>query len=264
MNNFGAILVGDVQKKLDSDDTSVLTTRSSFAVAPPDSSDQNFEDHKRALEFLVNNAKIGPFKQTAKDSKGNDIYLPYYLNAGTNMMDFRVAKSCARLMIRLLRGIAGVIDMKDGEGPLLCVGPEMAGGILVGQMACLWEPSQDNVQLEFVYKRKKQKETGTQQELEGPKTITSRTPDSPRAIAVLVDDVLATGSSLVETSKGLKERFNIEVRGAIFLVDRSKDREKNNYLEKEELSNVHMAAEFDLKEIHAILVSKFPDAFSSS
>ena len=185
--------------------------------------------------------------------------LDYYLNAATNMMDAKVARECTELMMRLLRGAMTAIDPSDSKnGPLLCIGPEMAGGVMVGQMACLWSPhSSDPHQVEFVYMRKTRKKSGTKQQLEASSAITSRTPDSPVATAVWVDDVLSTGTSMREGIEEVKASYNIEVRAAIFLVDRSADRAKGGNrcvnLESESVSNVRISAAFDLAEIDPLV-----------
>jgi hypothetical protein len=48
---------------------------------------------------------------------------------------------------------------------------------------------------DFVYVRKAQKATGTRQRLEGPNTLTARTPASDPLRAIWVDDCLSTGTA---------------------------------------------------------------------
>ena len=76
--------------------------------------------------------------------------------------------------------------------------------------------------------------------------------------AIWVDDCMSTGSSLVDGVKILKEDYNIKVVGAMFLVDRSEDRQS---LEKQPLLNpmlkdTKIAAVYDLQEIDSIVPKK--------
>ena len=94
--------------------------------------------------------------------------------------------------------------------------------ILVGQLAA----SQTSVSdwANFVYMRKSVKETGTRQQLEGPYKFTSRTPESAPLAAIWLDDCISTGSSLVKAVEQLKDKYNIHIEVAAFIVDRSADR----------------------------------------
>ena len=78
----------------------------------------------------------------------------------------------------------------------------------------------------FCYLRKDRKKSGTKQQLEGPGVLTTRTPTSEPIDCIWVDDVISTGGSLRDGAKLLKNDYNMNVVGALFLVDRSKDRSK--------------------------------------
>merc|ERR1719277_1994762 len=109
---------------------------------------------------------------------------------------------------------------------LLVVGMEMAGGVIVGQCAALAALTHPDMLewCDFVYCRKEKKKSGTNQQLEGPQFIVDRRPDSPSLNAVFLDDALSSGGSLRDGAVLLKGDYNIELVGAIYLFDRSKDR----------------------------------------
>lgn len=86
-----------------------------------------------------------------------------------------------------------------------------------------------------IIRRKHRKSSGTKQQLEGTKEYTSRTPQSSRiggmesfakikVTVIWVDDTISTGESLRLGAKTLLEDYNMEVRAAYYLVDRSADR----------------------------------------
>ena len=114
----------------------------------------------------------------------------------------------------------------SSDQPVVLVGPEMAGGILVSQLIVA-DPSKNHPLpgcVEFAYLRKNRKKSGTKQQLEGSESLTSRTPNSPPMDAIWIDDVISTGGSLREGCELLKKDYNLNVKSALFLVDRSQDR----------------------------------------
>jgi len=106
---------------------------------------------------------------------------------------------------------------------------------------------------DYVYIRKERKNSGTKQQLEGPQFITSRTSESPKMYAVWVDDALSTGSSMTDGSKMLLQEYNIEVVGALYLVDRSADRRKlaleYQYLSHNMYDTMPILSIFDVEEV---------------
>lgn len=75
--------------------------------------------------------------------------------------------------------------------------------ILASQLAALDEPELDTW-LDFLYMRKTRKTTGTCQQLEGLQKFTDRTPDSPPLVGIWIDDVMSTGTSLLDGMNTLK------------------------------------------------------------
>ncbi len=72
---------------------------------------------------------------------------------------------------------------------------------------------QAGVPLQLFYVRKEAKAHGTQKRVEGP-------PLRPDAVAVLVDDVLTTGGSLVRARDALRDETRIDARAAVVVIDR--------------------------------------------
>jgi hypothetical protein len=102
------------------------------------------EDYDTILDGIMENVKWGPFRATS------GIEIPYYLNVSTNMLDQKVAGKIARLAVDLvetyLRPPSLTAAAAGGPGgggggasfqKTVIVGPEMAGGALVAQMAAL-------------------------------------------------------------------------------------------------------------------------------
>lgn len=172
------------------------------------------------LKGIVANVKTQPggFRATS------GLVLRYYLNLSTNYMDSAVASLIVRLYsAALLQSILPTLPPSENGAKPIIVGMEAAGGMLVAQLAAS-ENSALRDHFDFLYMRKNRKTTGTAQQLEGPQRFTSRTADSPRLVAVWVDDCNSTGSSLCEGIQTLLEDYNIDVRCALYLVDRSADR----------------------------------------
>ncbi|EFC42080.1 predicted protein [Naegleria gruberi] len=225
------------------------------------------ELYDEVLNGVVRNVKMGPFKATS------GIELPYYLNASTNFMDKRVAPKIVEIMGHYLVHIQQTLPSLQAENlppsqqnlseqPLVLVGMELAGGMLVSQFAAyastLHEKQGSKTVYEaydFLYIRKNRKSTGTCQQLEGEQKFTERKPDSPLLHAVWVDDALSTGSSLLDGIKMLKEDYNIEVKAALYLVDRSKDRlslpDEKQKLADPTFENIELYSIFDLHDVDA-------------
>mmetsp|Transcript_15558 Transcript_15558/g.33798 ORF Transcript_15558/g.33798 Transcript_15558/m.33798 type:complete len:240 (-) Transcript_15558:53-772(-) len=207
----------------------------------------NKEDYDYVLQACANNVKMGPWHATS------GLVLEYYLNAATNMLDKHVATPIARMVL-------DVVCHKfkpEGDGKLLLVGMEMAGGVMVGQATAVAPITHPHMLewCDFVYCRKDRKKTGTVQQLEGPQFIVDRKPDSPAQPAIFLDDALSSGGSMRDAVKLLKDDYNIDVVGAIYLVDRSKDRtslaaEKMGMAD-DCLRDVQVTALYDLAQVDA-------------
>lgn len=131
--------------------------------------------------------------------------------------------------------------------------------MLVCQLASANNPHLKN-SFDFLYVRKARKTTGTAQQLEGPTRFTTRTPNSPPLYAVWLDDALSTGSSMLEGINMLKTEYNIHVLVALYLVDRTKDRQNledsKQYLANEAFDKVRVLSIFDLQEIDDLIPKK--------
>ena len=187
----------------------------SFAIDPTRLPQQTY---KKVLVRLAQNCRQGPFTATS------GAVLEYLLAAASNMFDRAVAASVTDLLTFCIQNHM-LPQLKATNKPIVIVGPEMAGGVMVGQLVS--NPTNSlPVTVSFCYLRKDRKQSGTRQQLEGPSSLTCRTPTSEPIDAIWVDDVISTGGSLRTGAELLKNDYNMNVVGALFLVDRSKDRSK--------------------------------------
>lgn len=197
------------------------------------------------LEGIAHNVKMGPFTATS------GVILPYYLNSATNFFDPIIAPKLTLVFSLIL----GNWLPHTSEKYLVC-GPEMAGGILAGQLAAA-NLEKLNAICDFIYIRKAQKSTGTCQQLEGPNPYTRRTPSSPPIKGVWVDDANSTGSSLKEGVIMLKEQYNIEVTHALYLVDRYQDRQglpdDRQHLMDPMFDKIDVKAIYDLAQVDSLI-----------
>eukprot|EP00759_Apiculatamorpha_spiralis_P058267 PhF_6_TR9163/c0_g1_i1/m.14249/K00762/pyrE; orotate phosphoribosyltransferase len=205
--------------------------------------------HRRVRAAIVRNVKMGPFTTTA------GVVLPYLLNASTNLMDKHAAGDIVALYGKVLPVLAQTAGIKPDE-KFIVVGMETAGGMLACQLAVAAPASLPLT--DYVYMRKKKKESGTGQQLEATGEFTSRTSTSAPIKAIWVDDANSTGSSLLEGIDTLAKDYNITVVGALYLVDRSVDRQ-GLPVERQKMATdvirgkVTVAAVYDLSEIDAEL-----------
>lgn len=217
---------------------------------PLDTSVVPKELYDEVLKCIVSNVKMGPFKATS------GVELAYYLNASTNFLDKNAAPKIVEIMAVYIEHYIRPLVTKIEEQPFLCVGMEVAGGMLVCQLASAGHSTM-NALMDYTYIRKDRKLTGTQQQLEGPLKYTSRTANSPVLKALWVDDALSTGSSMLDGIKLLKREYNIEVVAALYLVDRSADRanlgDQYQKLADEAFDNIQVFAIYDLQEVDEIV-----------
>eukprot|EP00762_Andalucia_godoyi_P005864 ANDGO_07008.mRNA.1 Orotate phosphoribosyltransferase len=200
------------------------------------------------LNHIASNVKLGPFLATS------GVVLPYYLNLQTNFLDKKVASRIVKMLE------TEILEKFSSLGHVCLFGMEVAGGVLVSQLAASVS-SPLHSWCDFCYVRKSRKSTGTQQQLEGPKELTERTSFSPAIKGIWLDDTLSTGSSLLEGVRLLKRDYNVEVVGAVYLVDRDRDRAslplERQWLLHKEVEHVVIAAVYSLEQIDA-LVPKTP------
>ena len=202
---------------------------------------------------IVRNVKTQPggFKATS------GVVLPYYLNLSTNFMDPQVAPKIVALASLMLLKLHPTIAASPDER-VAVVGMEVAGGMLVSQLACTLNPEL-NGKFDFCYMRKTKKTTGTAQQLEGLKLFTDRTASSPPLKAIWVDDVNSTGSSLTSGIETLLADYNIDVAAALYVCDRSQDRmdlpAEKMFLAKPRFTEqrTRVVALMDLKEIDPLV-----------
>jgi orotate phosphoribosyltransferase len=199
------------------------------------------------LHGVARNVKMGPWTATS------GISLPYLLNASTNFLDKDISPKIVQVFGLIMSG--WLPKLPEGERYLVC-GMELAGGILAAQLASA-NHEVLNALGDFVYIRKEKKTSGTLQQLEGPNFITQRTPNSPPATGVWVDDANSTGSSLKAGIQLLKRDYNINITHALYLVDRQKDREdlpeERQHLADPLFEHVDVKAVFDLEQVDALI-----------
>ena len=180
------------------DAQTIAAARASRAIAAADL--QGMLTHKGDLESvldaLAKNVKWGPFTATS------GLELEYLLNAATNLLDKSVAHQITRMTLDVLRA-RFVKRVAAGGQPLLLVGGEVGGGVMVAQCAAAAAISHPDVasNCDFAYMRKKRKTSGTLQQLEAPPHITARSPESPALDAVWLDETNSTGSELLKVSE---------------------------------------------------------------
>jgi orotate phosphoribosyltransferase len=207
------------------------------------------ELYDSVLRGIAGNVKMGPFTATS------GVVLPYYLNATTNFLDKDLAPKIVDLFTKFL--VYWLPPLETTEPWVVC-GMEMAGGVLVSQLASA--NSELSRTCDFLYVRKEKKSTGTAQQLEGPTKYTSRTKDSPVVYGVFVDDALSTGSSLKDGAKLLKAQYNIEVKYVLYLVDRNHDRAHLEpdrlYLADPVFDSITIASLYDLDQVDALIPKK--------
>ena len=204
------------------------------------------EDYEWVLRRIAERVTTGPFITTA------GLTLPYLLNLSSTLLCPHVAPRVSHLLLEALPRICAASEIKPNE-TFYIVGMETVGGILVSQLAATLHlnalinssPYLQNAKL--LYMRKQAKKTGTQRLLEGSM---DSAPGEQKAI--WLDDVNSTGSSLVEGVKALQKE-NIQLKGALYVVDRGSDRRnveenKKKCLEAQ-LSKLPIMALYDLRQI---------------
>jgi len=181
------------------------------------------------------------------------------LNASTNFLDKHVAPKIMKLLpFYLLHIIKQSFPNASIAKPVLIVGMETAGGIIVSQLAAAGSESL-NCCCDFAYMRKNQKTSGTKQQLEGLLKYTSRSPSDEPIDALWVDDALSSGESMLFGTHVLQNDYNIHVKAALYLVDRSEDRrsvikeDQHQKLADPTFKDIAIFALYDLEdmEMHA-------------
>ena len=211
------------------------------------------EDYEKVLAACVRNVKMGPF------TASSGLELEYLLNATTSLLDKTVAYNVTRMTLdvllhHFLRQHKGLQEIVENRETVLVIGGEVGGGVMVAQCTALAPVAHKDVLdcCDFAYMRKEKKKSGTLQQVEAPNHITTRTPKSPRMLAVWLDEANSTGSELLKNVQLLKTEYNVQVVGAIFLVDRTRDRTD---LPLDRLRMAHP----DLKDVAAIALYDLED-----
>jgi len=211
------------------------------------------EDYEKVLDACVKNVKMGPFKATS------GVELEYLLNAATSLLDktvaFKVTRMTLDVLLRhFLRQHQRLVEVLANRETVLVIGGEVGGGVMVAQCTALAPVAHKDVVdcCDFAYMRKEKKKSGTLQQMEAPNHITSRTPESLPMLAIWLDEANSTGSELLKNVQLLKTEYNVEVVGAIFLVDRARDRTN---LPVDRLRMAHP----DLKDVEAIALYDLED-----
>jgi len=211
------------------------------------------EDYNVALEACARNVKQGPFTATS------GLVLEYLLNAATSLLDKHVAAQITRMTLDVIA--AFFKPPAEGE-MLLAIGGEMGGGVMAGQCAAVASITHPSLLswVDFAYMRKTRKTSGTLQQIEAPNHITSRTADSAPLCAVWLDEANSSGAELLKNVLLLKQEYNITVVGAIYLVDRSRDRKALPVVQmpmaNAALDDVRVVALYDLEPIDKLIARK--------
>lgn len=173
---------------------------------------------------------LADFARNAKRSGAtatSGVKLPYVLGLSASFMD----PTCSRKIIAVVeRGLKYIrekvlVPAPTADERILIVGMEVAGGIMVSQLAAC-SGLELAKSFDFVYMRKEKKKSGAGQQLEGIHAITDRTAEnSPKPLrAIWIDDANSTGSSLTAGIDILAQDYNIKVEAALYVCDRSADR----------------------------------------
>ena len=116
-------------------------------------------------------------------------------------------------------------------------GPTSGADPIVSSLGVLAHQQGHPIQLFYV--RKEAKAHGMQKRLEGPQL--------PRGARVfLVDDVLTTGGSLIKAVQAVREEGQVEVVGAMVIVDRQEGGEQNLQSEGIELVSLFKKSDFSI------------------
>jgi orotate phosphoribosyltransferase len=233
---------------------------------------ENIEQVLGSAEVLsTRNELLADFARNAKRAPAtasSGINLPYVLGLSASFMDPKCSRKIIQVCVQALHYIRTHIIKPDADEKVLIVGMEVAGGIMVSQLAALVGEDLGK-HFNFVYMRKEKKKTGAAQQLEGIHEITDRTPEThPKPLrAIWVDDANSTGSSLTAGIATLAQDYNIIVQSALYVCDRSADRQdlkpermffaRPEYVEK----RVQVFALCDLTEID-VEVAKLREAES--
>ncbi|MFH1457988.1 MAG: orotate phosphoribosyltransferase [Candidatus Omnitrophota bacterium] len=110
-----------------------------------------------------------------------------------------------------------ILELIKGKGVDAIGGPTLGADPIVGAVAVLSHIKQ--IPLKTFIVRKIAKGHGAQRQIEGPAL-------GKKCKVILVDDVVTTGSSLIEAQQALKKE-GIEAKTAIVIVDRNEGAYKN-------------------------------------
>jgi orotate phosphoribosyltransferase len=150
---------------------------------------------ERLRDMLAGSIKTG--KIVLSSGKETD----FYFDGRLVSLEPEGSVLIAELMLDAVRkaGIGGVGGLTSGADPITS-----AIGVLAHQRG---------VPLRLFYVRKAAKEHGMQKRIEGPAL--------PAGLRVaIVDDVLTTGGSLIQTRDALRDEAKVEVSDAMVVIDR--------------------------------------------
>ncbi len=116
-------------------------------------------------------------------------------------------------------------------------GPTSGADPIVSSLGVL--AHQQSVPLQLFYVRKEAKAHGMQKRVEGP-------PLPKGAKVFLVDDVLTTGGSLLKAVQAVREEAEVEVVGAMVVVDRQEGGEENLKADGLELISLFKKSDFSI------------------
>ena len=151
----------------------------------------------------------------------------YYIDGKQVTLDQKGAHLCAQILFHMLGELEGLTAV---GGPAMGANPIVS---TVGHV-CF----ERGLPLKLFYVRQAEKDHGTERWIEGP-------PIGEGDRAVLVDDVLTSGGTLVAAAKRVREA-GVEVTKAICLVDRQEGGAEALQAEGVEVMAIFTAADLDV------------------
>jgi orotate phosphoribosyltransferase len=154
------------------------------------------EDFRKRLH-----AKLASAVRTGKITLSSGKVTDFYFDGRLVSIEPEGSVLIAELMLEeiVTRGVAAVGGLTSGADPITS-----AVGVLAWQR---------RIPLRLFYVRKAAKDHGTQKRIEGPPLVR----DLPVAI---VDDVITTGGSLLQTRDALRDEVGARVTDALVVIDR--------------------------------------------
>jgi len=182
------------------------------------------EKEKKRLFYLLKKYAFKRGKFILSSGKESS----YYIDARAVTLTSEGAYLCAEIILDLIKPCTF-------EEASSCIGgPSLGADPILGAIAALAYLKGLNLKTFII--RKEEKSYGRRREVEGPDLVKGES-------AILIDDVVTTGESLLRAAKILK-KMNINVKKVISIVDRQEGAEENLKREGLELVSIFKAEDF--------------------